>query len=146
MAEEHDQHVQDYRGDAVTAANFLSVLAGQEPAVIGSSGRTIKSGPNDRVFVFYADHGAPGEHCMCIKYVSDIVALDHMQQFSYSTGIVKWIGMHWTSNGSCTLREQASVKQTHKEARCLTPLTCKLTNVKHCLQHTLECALTCQQV
>lgn len=50
----------DYRGDAVTAANFLSVLAGQEPAVIGSSGRTIKSGPNDRVFVFYADHGAPG--------------------------------------------------------------------------------------
>ena len=53
--------MQDYRGEAVTAANFLSVLAGEEPAVIGSSGRTIKSGPDDRVFVFYADHGAPGE-------------------------------------------------------------------------------------
>lgn len=53
--------MQDYRGEAVTAANFLSVLAGEEPAVIGSSGRTIKSGPDDRVFVFYADHGAPGK-------------------------------------------------------------------------------------
>ena len=44
----------------MTAENFLSVLAGEEPAVIGSSGKVIKSGPDDRVFVFYADHGAPG--------------------------------------------------------------------------------------
>ncbi|KAL3138308.1 hypothetical protein ABBQ32_006119 [Trebouxia sp. C0010 RCD-2024] len=50
----------DYRGPDVTADNFLSVLAGAEPAVIGSSGKVIKSGPDDRVFVFYADHGAPG--------------------------------------------------------------------------------------
>jgi len=27
---------------------------------IGSSGKTIKSGPEDRVFVYFADHGAPG--------------------------------------------------------------------------------------
>lgn len=52
--------LQDYRGPDVTADNFLSVLAGEEPAVIGSSGKVIKSGPDDRVFVFYADHGAPG--------------------------------------------------------------------------------------
>jgi legumain len=44
----------------VTAENFLSVLSGQEPTVIGTSGKVIKSGPEDRVFVFYADHGAPG--------------------------------------------------------------------------------------
>lgn len=44
----------------MTAENFLLVLAGAEPAVIGSSGKVIKSGPDDRVFVFYADHGAPG--------------------------------------------------------------------------------------
>ena len=52
--------LQDYRGSDVNADNFLSVLAGEEPAVIGSSGKVIKSGPDDRVFVFYADHGAPG--------------------------------------------------------------------------------------
>ncbi len=32
----------------------------QAPKVIGSSGKILKSGPNDRVFVYYADHGAPG--------------------------------------------------------------------------------------
>ena len=52
--------MQDYRGPDVTAENFLSVLSGQEPTVIGTSGKVIKSGPEDRVFVFYADHGAPG--------------------------------------------------------------------------------------
>ena len=54
----HD--MQDYHGSDVTAENFLSVLAGREPRVIGSSGKVVKSGPDDRVFVFYADHGAPG--------------------------------------------------------------------------------------
>jgi len=24
------------------------------------SGKTVKSGPNDHIFVFYSDHGAPG--------------------------------------------------------------------------------------
>ncbi len=52
--------MQDYRGPDVTAENFLSVLSGQEPTVIGTSGKVVKSGPEDRVFVFYADHGAPG--------------------------------------------------------------------------------------
>ena len=28
--------------------------------MVGSSGKILKSGPNDRVFVYYADHGAPG--------------------------------------------------------------------------------------
>ena len=32
----------------------------QAPKVLGSSGKILKSGPNDRVFVYYADHGAPG--------------------------------------------------------------------------------------
>ena len=52
--------MQDYRGPDVNAENFLAVLSGTEPAVIGTSGKVIKSGPDDRVFVFYADHGAPG--------------------------------------------------------------------------------------
>ena len=45
----------------MSAQNFLDVLEGKDPAVLGSSGKTIKSGPDDRVFVFFADHGAPGE-------------------------------------------------------------------------------------
>ena len=40
----------------------------QAYTAIGSSGKTIKSGPEDRVFVYFADHGAPGRlpivaHC-----------------------------------------------------------------------------------
>ncbi|KAK9806827.1 hypothetical protein WJX72_004028 [[Myrmecia] bisecta] len=50
----------DYTGDMVTAENFLAVLAGNESALIGTSGKVVKSGPNDRVFVYYSDHGAPG--------------------------------------------------------------------------------------
>lgn len=52
----------DYTGFKVTAKNFLAVLAGDkkslEPGAEG--GKLITSGPNDRVFVYYADHGAPG--------------------------------------------------------------------------------------
>ena len=55
--------MQDYSGEQVNAENFLAVLAGQQPHVIGSSGKTIKSGPKDRVFIFFADHGAPGMTC-----------------------------------------------------------------------------------
>ena len=33
----------------------------QAPKIIGSTGKVLKSGPNDRVFVYFADHGAPGE-------------------------------------------------------------------------------------
>ncbi|CAK0784835.1 hypothetical protein CVIRNUC_008040 [Coccomyxa viridis] len=51
----------DYTGPAVTAKTFLQVLAGKRaPKVIGSTGKVLKSGPNDRVFVYFADHGAPG--------------------------------------------------------------------------------------
>lgn len=51
----------DYRGEHVTAANMLFVLEGNSSAVahIGS-GRVIASGPRDRIFVFYSDHGSPG--------------------------------------------------------------------------------------
>ncbi|KAK9868632.1 hypothetical protein WJX84_003492 [Apatococcus fuscideae] len=52
----------DYTGENVNAETFLKVLAGSknDSALIGTSGKTIKSGPEDRVFVYYADHGAPG--------------------------------------------------------------------------------------
>lgn len=52
----------DYSGDSVTAQNFLEVLAGRKdaPTILGGSGKTIQSGSSDRVWLYYADHGAPG--------------------------------------------------------------------------------------
>ncbi|CAN8011543.1 unnamed protein product [Ixodes pacificus] len=48
----------DYTGDLVSAYNFLSILQGE--AIEGGSGKVIASGPNDHVFVYFADHGGPG--------------------------------------------------------------------------------------
>ncbi|GAB6026338.1 hypothetical protein CHUAL_012541 [Chamberlinius hualienensis] len=51
----------DYTGSDVTSKNFLNVLLGDESAMTGiGSGRVLKSGPNDHVFIFYSDHGATG--------------------------------------------------------------------------------------
>ncbi|CAK8677741.1 unnamed protein product [Clavelina lepadiformis] len=51
----------DYTGKDVTPENFLNVLTGNSRAMLGTgSGKVIKSGPNDHVFVYFADHGAPG--------------------------------------------------------------------------------------
>ncbi|CAN9501968.1 unnamed protein product [Ophioblennius macclurei] len=52
--------VKDYTGDDVTPENFLAVLRGDAAAVKGGSGKVLKSGPNDHVFVYFTDHGAPG--------------------------------------------------------------------------------------
>ena len=56
--------LQDYSHTEVNAATFLAVLAGNASGVPlagrHSSGRVIASGPTDKVFVYYADHGAPG--------------------------------------------------------------------------------------
>jgi len=45
----------DYTGDLVTADNFLSILKGEEMKV--GSMKSLNSGPDDNVFVFYDDHG-----------------------------------------------------------------------------------------
>ncbi|XP_068647170.1 vacuolar-processing enzyme-like [Aristolochia californica] len=50
----------DYVGDEVTVNNFIAVLLGNKTALTGGSGKVIDSGPNDRIFVFYSDHGGPG--------------------------------------------------------------------------------------
>lgn len=51
----------DYTGSAVTPSVFLKVLQGEKAGLdeVGS-GKVINSGPNDHIFVFFADHGAPG--------------------------------------------------------------------------------------
>eukprot|EP00899_Mesostigma_viride_P011685 jgi/Mesvir1/20517/Mv12398-RA.1 len=58
----------DYTGSQVSAANVLAVLSGNASALTDASnqcgpvgsGKVIASGPHDRVFVFYSDHGSPG--------------------------------------------------------------------------------------
>jgi len=50
----------DYTGQDVTPENFLNVLKGNKSAMAGiGSGKVINSGPDDLVFVNFADHGAP---------------------------------------------------------------------------------------
>lgn len=48
----------DYTKRDVTPENFLKIMQGEEMKV--GSGKTIKSGPDDEVFVFFSDHGATG--------------------------------------------------------------------------------------
>ncbi|XP_076958526.1 vacuolar-processing enzyme-like [Bidens hawaiensis] len=50
----------DYTGDAVTAENFYAVLLGDKSVVNGGSGKVIDSKPDDRIFLYYTDHGGAG--------------------------------------------------------------------------------------
>ncbi|KAJ1399579.1 Peptidase C13, legumain [Sesbania bispinosa] len=50
----------DYTGDEVNPKNFFAVLSGNKSAITGGSGKVLDSGPDDTVFIFYSDHGAPG--------------------------------------------------------------------------------------
>jgi len=57
----YDGVVKDYVGKDVTPANFLKVLAGDAEGMKGiGSGKVIASGPQDHVFVNFADHGGVG--------------------------------------------------------------------------------------
>ncbi|KAK6911184.1 Peptidase C13, legumain [Dillenia turbinata] len=50
----------DYTGDAVTVENLYAVISGNKTAVKGGSGKVLDSGPDDYIFIYYADHGGPG--------------------------------------------------------------------------------------
>jgi legumain len=49
----------DYTGNDVTPENFLKILQGESMEGVGT-GKTLHSTANDRVFVYFADHGATG--------------------------------------------------------------------------------------
>lgn len=44
----------------MTASNLFSVILGNKTAIKGGSGKVVKSGPNDHIFIYYSDHGGPG--------------------------------------------------------------------------------------
>lgn len=51
----------DYKGNDVTPKNFLSVLKQDSAAVKGiGTGRVLQSTAQDKVFINFSDHGAPG--------------------------------------------------------------------------------------
>ncbi|KAI3937215.1 hypothetical protein MKW92_036866 [Papaver armeniacum] len=51
----------DYIKEDVNVNNFLNVLLGNKSALTGNgSGKVVSSGPNDSIFIFYADHGGAG--------------------------------------------------------------------------------------
>ncbi|GFN97718.1 legumain [Plakobranchus ocellatus] len=55
--------LKDYTKEEVTPDIFIKVLTGDAEGVeatLGRPGKVIKSGPNDRIFVNFADHGGPG--------------------------------------------------------------------------------------
>lgn len=44
----------------MTAENLYAVILGDKNSVKGGSGKVVSSGPNDRIFIYYSDHGGPG--------------------------------------------------------------------------------------
>ena len=52
----------DYTKEHYSLDNFFNVLHGRNTS---TGGKTLKSGPNDHVFIYYADHGAPGLSGFC---------------------------------------------------------------------------------
>ncbi|KAB2623073.1 vacuolar-processing enzyme-like [Pyrus ussuriensis x Pyrus communis] len=50
----------DYTGTHVNARNLYAVILGDKSALTGGSGKVLSSGPNDHVFIYYADHGSVG--------------------------------------------------------------------------------------
>ncbi|CAI0441453.1 unnamed protein product [Linum tenue] len=50
----------DYTGEDVTVGNFFAAILGNKSALTGGSGKVLDSGPNDHIFIYYADHGGPG--------------------------------------------------------------------------------------
>ncbi|KAI4311339.1 hypothetical protein MLD38_036244 [Melastoma candidum] len=71
----------DYTGDSATPENFYAVLQGDTTAV---SGKVLGSGPDDNVFIYYADHGSPGLVTMPVGgnvYAQDFIGvLKKMQE------------------------------------------------------------------
>ena len=50
----------DYKGAAVNPTNFLNILKGNAAGVSGGNGKVLKSTADSKVFIYFADHGAPG--------------------------------------------------------------------------------------
>ena len=50
----------DYKGVDVTPENFSAILKGDKAGVKGGNGKVLQSTAESKVFINFADHGAPG--------------------------------------------------------------------------------------
>ncbi|XP_063938555.1 vacuolar-processing enzyme [Daucus carota subsp. sativus] len=78
----------DYTGTNVTQNNLFAAILGNKSMVEGGSGKVVDSGPNDRIFIFYTDHGGSGilgmiDGFLYAKDLIDVLKLKH------STGTYK---------------------------------------------------------
>ncbi|UMM34503.1 hypothetical protein L5515_007552 [Caenorhabditis briggsae] len=72
----------DYKGASVTPENFLNVLKGNASAIDGGNGRVLETNENDRVFVYFTDHGAVGmisfpDGILTVKQMNDALEWMH---------------------------------------------------------------------
>eukprot|EP00127_Corallochytrium_limacisporum_P006305 Clim_evm16s225 gene=Clim_evmTU16s225 len=72
----------DYTGSDVTAETLVKVLLGDQDAVRGvGTGRVLQSGPHDRIFINFVDHGTVGAILMPDgKLMSAKLLLDTLEQ------------------------------------------------------------------
>ncbi|RDD40921.1 Legumain [Trichoplax sp. H2] len=68
--------LKDYTKNHVNPTNFINVLLGNADKVTGGSGKVLKSGPNDRVFINFVDHGAQG----LVAFPEDILTAKMLNQ------------------------------------------------------------------
>lgn len=54
----------------------MNILQGNKDQVVGGSGKVVESGPDDNIFVFFTDHGAPG----LIAFPSDELHAKDLQE------------------------------------------------------------------
>ncbi|VVA99023.1 unnamed protein product [Arabis nemorensis] len=79
--------LKDYTRDAVNVKNFFNVLLGNKSGITGGSGRVLQSGPNDNIFIYYADHGAPGllsmpnEELLAKDFIEVLEKMHHQKSY-----------------------------------------------------------------
>ncbi|XP_038874905.1 vacuolar-processing enzyme-like [Benincasa hispida] len=69
----------DYIGEHVTAQNLYAVLLGNITAVNRGSGKVVDSKRNDRIFVYYSDHGGPGHANLPFVYAMDFIEVIYVE-------------------------------------------------------------------
>lgn len=50
----------DYTGEDVNVKNLFAVILGNKSATTGGSGKVLRTGPDDHIFIYYSGHGGPG--------------------------------------------------------------------------------------
>ncbi|XP_045788398.1 legumain isoform X2 [Trifolium pratense] len=82
----------DYTGDDVTAENLYAVILGDKSKVKGGSGKVINSKAEDRIFIYYSDHGGPGVLGMPnMPYVYAMDFIDVLRKKHASKGYKKMV-------------------------------------------------------